>query len=352
MEARAGAPRAKPRAGGEAAAAPSGTLEHALLAAIEAIPMLPIARGEYEPACAPLSSKARHKLQVAGFVEQLRRADLLGTTSAVVDFGAGYGALSRAVWRAGRRAGHDRRTKYLLVDTRPDREVSSSWAVAHEWLSCDVHDLHVGDLRRSAACGACVALANHLCGGALDTAMRRALEVWGGPDNGGGVHVAAILAATCCHHHTGWVGFLGRHIFVEWGLTEPDFERIRSWSRLAPRRTEPDGGRARVLDVSARLGISVAEAGELGARCRQLMDTARALCLARRGFHVSLVQHADFAATADNVMIRAVASSVPRVPGTEVAPLPVPRTPSDASAGEVGDETPACDSSNHSDGTG
>ena len=83
------------------------------------------------------------------------------------------------------------------------------------------------------------------------------------------------------------------------------------------------------------------------------MDTARALCLARRGFHVSLVQHADFAATADTVMIRAVASSVPRVPGTEVAPLPVPRAPSDASAGEreVGDETPACDSSNHSDGT-
>ena len=162
------------------------------------------------------------------------------------------------------------------------------------------------DLRRAAARGACVALANHLCGGALDTALCRALDAWGGPADAGG-HMAAILAATCCHHRVGWAGFLGRHVFVEWGLSEADFERIRSWSRLAPRRTEPDGGRARALDAAARLGIPVAETGRLGARCRQLMDTARALCLARRGFRVSLVQHADFGATADNVMIRAIA---------------------------------------------
>ena len=60
-----------------------------------------------------------------------------------------------------------------------------------------------------------------------------------------------------------------------------------------------------------RLGVSPAEAAQLGLHCRQLIDTARLLHLQRLGFEVSLVEHVDFRVTADNVMLCAVRRTLP-----------------------------------------
>jgi hypothetical protein len=76
---------------------------------------------------------------------------------------------------------------------------------------------------------------------------------------------------------------------------------------MAPRRERAADSRPRVLDTARLLGLSPADAAELGARCRCLLDSARARFLGRRGFKVGLVSHVPFAHTADNVMLLCVA---------------------------------------------
>ena len=84
---------------------------------------------------------------------------------------------------------------------------------------------------------------------------------------------------------------------------------IRDRSRLAPRRGKDDATRERVVQEAARLGVSPADAARFGLRCRQLLDTGRALYLERHGFEVSLANHVPFSVTADNVVIRGCAAS-------------------------------------------
>ena len=115
-----------------------------------------------------------------------------------------------------------------------------------------------------------------------------------------------MLAVTCCHDGCARESYLGRTFLEECGLgSEADFDMLRRWSRLAPRRNAPSAGRERVIREAARLGISCDAAAELGLRCRQLLDSGRALYLERLGFEVALVRHVDFRVTADNVMIQA-----------------------------------------------
>jgi len=159
-------------------------------------------------------------------------------------------------------------------------------------------------LRNTVPVGTCVGLANHLCGDALDCAIRATVEAWPGGENG---TLSAFLAATCCHHKISWDKFIGRSQFVAWGFGRDHFEQVRRWSRLAPRRSRESSTRARVVEEAELLGISPAEAASLGVSCRILLDRARMNFLAKIGFETRLLHHVPFDATADNVLLVAVA---------------------------------------------
>jgi len=104
-----------------------------------------------------------------------------------------------------------------------------------------------------------------------------------------------------------WESFVGREGFLKRGLGEADFELIRRWSRLAPRRHRRPDDRPRVIETATLLGWSSHECEQLGLRCRQLMDTARAEYLQMRaGVSSQLVHHVAASVTADNCMIRSV----------------------------------------------
>mmetsp|Transcript_5322 Transcript_5322/g.11557 ORF Transcript_5322/g.11557 Transcript_5322/m.11557 type:complete len:385 (+) Transcript_5322:254-1408(+) len=121
-----------------------------------------------------------------------------------------------------------------------------------------------------------------------------------------GSRLAGVFAVTCCHHLCSWETFVGRDIFSSWGLSRRDFERVRSWSRMAPKRVVRESPRRNVAKTAARLRISYDECEALGQRCRRLIDTARALYLRRAGLEVKLVHHVPVAATGDNCMLKAV----------------------------------------------
>lgn len=241
------------------------------------------------------SSVVRHDLQHQGIVEQMRSGGLISPELTFVDFGAGDGGLCRCVACA---AGGGR---YVLVD-RSRRPTMPTVGIEVNWLRTDVSTLLAPDLQRAAR-GECVVLSNHLCGSALDLAVGRSVD---------GLHLTSparllgVMAATCCHDQCTWESFLGRRAFAEWGFSAEDFRLLCHWSRLAPRRNKPDHTRERVVREAERLGVTCAEAAQLGLHCRQLIDTARLLHLQRHGFEVSLVEHVDFRVTADNVMLCAV----------------------------------------------
>mmetsp|Transcript_4880 Transcript_4880/g.16065 ORF Transcript_4880/g.16065 Transcript_4880/m.16065 type:complete len:362 (+) Transcript_4880:1263-2348(+) len=295
----------------------------------------------------PPSDVERHGMQRKAFLHQLRAASLLppadGSDSSCdgvehfIEFGAGNGALSYAVWLASRGACHS-----VLVDQRQSLTLNLSGVQAElplpageierltpagralpRWephCAClDVTKVRVDYLRKAARGGTCVGLANHLCGDALDCAMRAAVDAWPGDEHG---RLAAFVAATCCHHKIRWELFAGRRQFESWGLTRETFEQMRRWSRLAPRRNRESSTRVRVQVEARRLGVPPSEAAALGLSCRLLLDRARLHFLAENGFETSLQHHVPFEATADNILMVAVA---PRRVGPGGAGIPGPQ---------------------------
>ena len=243
-----------------------------------------------------LSSVLRHNLQHEGIVEQMRHGGLLSPRLVYVDFGAGDGGLCRCVECAA--AGG----RFLLVDR--SRKPNMPAGVEVDWLCADVSTLHASELQR-AATGECVVVSNHLCGQALDLAVQSSMLAF--HLDSPAPRLLGVMAATCCHDQCAWDSFLGQRAFVEWGfMDQADFAVICAWSRMAPRRGKADHTRERVVREAARLGVTPAEAAQLGLHCRRLMDTARLLHLQQHGFSVSLCEHVDFRVTADNVMLCAV----------------------------------------------
>jgi len=267
----------------------------------------------------PPTDDERHHIQRQAFVEQLRAASLLDASEPLhtIEFGCGNGALSYAVWLASRGACSsvliDRRQVLPQTLVHAQAEVglpaashlgtgAPAWQPLH--TCADVSQIDAEFLRTTVCGGRCVALANHLCGDALDCAMRAAVEAWPGEGDSG--HLEAFLAATCCHHKIQWEAFAGRELFATWGLSPQDFEQIRRWSRFAPRRSREASTQSRVTLEAERLCISADEAAALGTSCRLLLDRARKSFLSNHGFATTLLHHVPFEATGDNVLMVAV----------------------------------------------
>ena len=240
----------------------------------------------------------------------------------IVEFGAGNGALSRELYRTGVAQ------RCVLVDKNQKRLERGD--DQFQRLCLDVSEMTPEQLRQLVS-DECIVLSNHMCGSALDVSVRCATDTWRSHDAPPAARLSGVVAVTCCHHACTWFTYLGREYLESEGLGAADFETIRRWSRMAPRRDKPATVRPRVMEAAASLGITADEAAALGSRCRQLLDTGRAHYLQRCGFDVELVQHVSFALTADNVMILASRKSAPH------AHVPVPlRVPVPASeAGSV-----------------
>lgn len=158
------------------------------------------------------SDEERHTMQRQAYADTLRALALLPAPGCepepvgrpighVVEFGAGNGELSHALWLANGRASHA-----VLVDQRERRpqalhaaggarEPAGGAGSLRRWeplhVSSDVTTLRPEELRsatrRTSGCGdggGCVALANHLCGDALDCAIRVAVEAWASTEGG------------------------------------------------------------------------------------------------------------------------------------------------------------------------
>ena len=242
----------------------------------------------------------------------LRLAGLAGEGRTIVEMGAGDGALSRALQHA-RSAG-----AFLLVDRSKQRmsRARAAESAPMQQLCTDVAALRPEVLREAVPSEA-VMVSNHLCGAALDAAIRCSLDAWvdaaaegeaasQAAARGG---LAGIVAVTCCHHSCSDDTFLGTdYLCGVCGLSADEVRQTRKWSVMAPQRERPAASRPRVLEAAKLLGVSPVEATELGTCCRRLLDTARAKALERLGFTVALVHHVPFVLTADNVMLLAMRS--------------------------------------------
>lgn len=276
------------------------------LVCLHAQAALPVTRrAAQEPAPAPnRSDSERFAMQHSAICRALQRSALTGRRDAasapttVIEFGAGGGALSQALWTERASLGQ---LEFLLVDRSPPRPGRLQAGFTPRRLCVDVEGLPPDRLRQHVR-GRCIALSNHMCGCALDIALRCAVSAF--PAGGDGL--AGVVAVSCCHHKCNWESYLGREYFGELGLGEPEFEAVRRWSAAAPRRNKPPATRQRVVQLAETLAISPDQAAELGARCRQLLDSGRAKALEQRGFAVVLEQHVDFRVTADHVMLVAV----------------------------------------------
>ena len=261
-----------------------------------------------KPCTDPVPDETRLRLQREAIVHIINKISAgRASTCTVVEFGAGEGALSHALWRAGTAS------KYVVVDRSRNKLARMARSAAaegfpSEQLCIDVADLLPEALRNVVPTELSIVLANHMCGSALDTAISCAASAWH-DDVTATLQpqqlLEGIVAVTCCHHGCTWASYLGRDFFHEVGLSALEFASILQWSRLAPRRNKKASTRERVMDTAAELGITSDQAAELGTRCRQLLDTGRAHYLQQRGFHVVLVHHVDFSLTADNVMLLA-----------------------------------------------
>ena len=271
---------------------------------------LPVIPSHAEPPATELSDRERHAMQEESISAQLR--EVVGLASrglTVVEYGAGSGGLSRAICRA--RAAD----AFVLIERNPRRSMQQATQTssaegppfAPRCICADVRDVEPTDLRRAIPDGApWVVAANHMCGDAMDMAVGLSVLTARSAAGSGMGALQALLLVPCCHENCRWDSYLGRETFVARGFDCSDFEEICSWSRLAPRRNKPAASRRSVLQEAERLGVSPADAAELGVRCRALIDTGRAIFLRSRGFNADLVQHVDFRVTADNIMIRAV----------------------------------------------
>ena len=260
---------------------------------------------------APLSDEERLQRQRGAIADVLRRAGLASADRTLVEFGSGDGSLSRSLQSAGV-AGRS-----LLVDRNKQRMsragMADTLSASTRQVCADVASLRPEALREEVP-DECVVVSNHLCGSALDMALRCALDAWPQEalaaatprDDGGRSRLVGIAAVTCCHHSCNDMTFLGTDFLRETcGLSAADLVLTRKWSLMAPRRERPAEIRSRVLEAARTLGVTPSEAAQLGACCRALMDSARAVHLRQRGFAVCLVNHVPFELTADNVMLLA-----------------------------------------------
>jgi hypothetical protein len=125
-----------------------------------------------------LSDDERLQSQRAAFADCLRFSGLAGVKRTIVEFGAGDGALSRALRSAG--AAGD----FLLIDRSKKRmsralaatESDGCDSVPMRQLCSDVGALAPEALREAAPDDCVVVVSNHLCGGALDAALRVSLD--------------------------------------------------------------------------------------------------------------------------------------------------------------------------------
>jgi hypothetical protein len=262
-----------------------------------------------------LSDEERLEAQRHAIADALRRSGLADAAHmTIVEFGAGDGALSRTLSARGIAS------KFLLIDKNKRRigRALEGTEAAMQQLCADIGILEPETLRAAAPDDTVVVVCNHLCGGALDDAIRCALAAWDSPREGGiggggssdafgGSQLAGVVSVTCCHHNCSCTTLLGSQQFLRdvCGLTDGELELARDWSRMAPRREKPAESRPRLVDMAQQLCISPDDAADLGMRCRVLLDSARALHLQQRGFSVALVHHVPNTLTADNLMILA-----------------------------------------------
>lgn len=263
-----------------------------------------------------LSDEERLEAQRHAIADALRRSGLADAAHmTIVEFGAGDGALSRTLSARGIAS------KFLLIDKNKRRigRALEGTEAAMQQLCADIGILEPETLRAAAPDDTVVVVCNHLCGGALDDAIRCALAAWDRPREGGiggggsssdafgGSQLAGVVSVTCCHHNCSCTTLLGSQQFLRdvCGLTDGELELARDWSRMAPRREKPAESRPRLVDMAQQLCISPDDAADLGMRCRVLLDSARALHLQQRGFSVALVHHVPNTLTADNLMILA-----------------------------------------------
>lgn len=185
-----------------------------------------------------LSDEMRLALQREAILREMVEADL--TTShahdapaseqrgsrTVVELGAGDGALSRELRRAGAVE------RCILVDrnlNRLERYKGGPSSDAEQRLCIDVAELQPEALRQAVPQG-CIILSNHMCGAALDMGIHCALRAW---KDESASSLCGIIVVPCCHHECNWFTYLGREFLEECGLTVADFEIVRKWSRLA-----------------------------------------------------------------------------------------------------------------------
>jgi len=176
---------------------------------------------------------SKHLLQESSLLENMNELALLKPESCYVEFGAGRGGLSRAVFTGlGTSAG---KATFLLIDRAGNRKKVDSKLKAEAQnvtrLKVDVKDLNltqVSEIQHKRL----VFIGKHMCGGGTDVSLKCALHLEQRLPPGESP-VEGIVIALCCHHRCTWNSYANKPYIEKLGLTRKDFDVIAKLSTWA-----------------------------------------------------------------------------------------------------------------------
>ncbi|CAH0718872.1 unnamed protein product, partial [Brenthis ino] len=245
-------------------------------------------------------SSLRHLRQASQLLHLLEEEQLVAKNTCYVELGAGKGHLSYYAWKAWCQDGD---SAVLLVDRaslRHKRDNKLRGVGGVQRLRADLAHLalaRVPAVRRRAAV---VAYAKHLCGVAMDYALRCVASAGSG---------AAL--ATCCHHRCARAAAVAAPPLQELGINDEDFNvmlGVVSWATCGDGRSRRRRAAA-AADVGApivgtkNLNLDRAQREQIGRRAKALLDWGRVLYLKEHGFDARLVYYVPTSVSLENVCI-------------------------------------------------
>ncbi|XP_057300356.1 tRNA:m(4)X modification enzyme TRM13 homolog [Hydractinia symbiolongicarpus] len=300
------------------------------------------------------ASVKKHLIQQASLVSLLDDMNVLQNSMAVIEFGAGRGALSHWIQKA---MADQLDSKFFLVDRQHNRNKLDCYHKGDdqgpnfERLNIDIQHLNLANvLPLTNSELEIVGVGKHLCGGATDLSLRCLFENQEKETKEeqpskrikkGSIasRIHSILFALCCYHRCTWSTYVGTKYLSDKGFSSLDFHRITKMAGWATcgferRTTETQKDDDRVaeekiskehedraveeenskehddravekknLKVHAGLGLTSHEQEEIGRMCKRIIDHGRLEYIRSYGYRCELIKYVDKEITPENIAL-------------------------------------------------
>ena len=281
------------------------------------------------------SCRQRHQQQCSALLQLMLDRGLLTPGAVVVELGAGKAGLSRELVRDQRCVRHVR--SLVLVDSssfknRGDAEMKAAAALPVSRYQMDIAHFSIARLPQlgppavasaevSLPLPHAVVIAKHLCGSAMDLAIRAVVQ-------SGAAAVSGACLATCCHHRCSAESYCNPAFLSQHGIREAEFAllcRMSSWAcndehvehserrggdeaaaAAAEHETQRTLGKdGAAVDWTGLLPLSWEARCRIGREAKWLLDQGRVQALQRSGYDAELRVFVSELVTRENVALMA-----------------------------------------------